>query len=74
MAGQDRGHHFAQLDRIFIVTQGSVSKEEEAQSGCHFERVSSHELLFMFQNAKLKLCLLGFCSHFFMLCVLVYIV
>lgn len=54
MAGQDWGHHFAQLDRIFIVTQGSVSKEEEAQSGCHFERVSSHELLFMFQNANLK--------------------
>lgn len=49
MAGQDWGHHFAQLDRIFTVTQGSVSKEEEAQSGYNFERVSRDELLFMFQ-------------------------
>lgn len=69
---QDQGHHFAQLDRIFTATQGSASKEDEAQSGYNFEHVSSHKLLFMFQNAKLQLCLLGFCWHFFMFCLVLF--
>lgn len=65
MAGEDRGHHFAQLDHIFAVTRGSVSKKEKAEASYDLEYVSSCELLPRLQNGKLRLCLLGFCFFMF---------
>ena len=65
MAGEDWGHRFAQLDCIFAVTQGSVSKEEKAEASYDLECVSSCELLLRLPNGKLRLCLVGFCFFMF---------